>query len=655
MKEVELFEKISEILQTNRYLVVLDDIWSKEAWDALKPAFPNNKGCKVMFTTRNLEVAKHADQWSFHLEQRPLTDEEAWVLLCRNAFPPNVSSSLLCDFEECGRNIVKKCGGFPLQVIVLGGILASKGTVDEWEAVSKQIGTHTSHDQGDKIFSILSLSYNELPYNMKPLFLYLGLFPEDSLISVNKLVRMWMAESLIRQEKEGETIEEVGTRYLDELIHRSMVQIGEKSMGQKKIKTCQLHDKMRELCITIGMEENFFKAINENGDSSSSSCLVRTSKKLRRCAIYIQKDGEQYVFPKEFTRYVRTAFFIQKNPFVTCSSITFIDFKLLKVLEFQGSLQVKNNLIRALEMLSNLRYLCITKFCAYEMVNILFKSFKNLVCLQTLDIRNIGMIRRINQEVPNTMHQLRHFYATGMYLSNVSRMTKLQTLYKAWAGPWIAGLVQLTNLEKLGIEDLDEATMGLLTIAIGGGGLDKLRSLYLSYREENGSSSYLLEALSAKHHLQKLTLYGRIKKLPSKFPSNLIKLSLNFAHLSENLMPTLEKLQHLLFLHLGPYSYDGKKMVWSANGFPKLQQLEISSLSQLEEWTVEEGAMPCLMTCDINNCWKLNMVPQGFKFLTMLQELKIRRMPVSFEERVKEQGEDWETIKHITSITIGNQ
>ncbi|PIA38241.1 hypothetical protein AQUCO_02800129v1, partial [Aquilegia coerulea] len=544
MKEVELLEKLYAILQRNR--------------------------SKIMLTTRHMEVAKHADQWSFHLEPRSLTYEEAWELLCRKAFPQDVngsSSSLPCDFEECGRDIVKKCGGFPLQVIVLGGILASKGTLDEWEVVSKQIGTHTSHGQ-DGVFSILSLSYKELPYNLKPLFLYLGIFPEDSHISVKKLVRMWMAESLIREEKEGETIEEVGTRYLDELIHRCMVQ--------------------------IGREENFFEVINENLDSSSSSKLARSSKKLRRCAISIGED-RQCIFPKHLTPCLRTVIFNVDRVLLVGPIIRYKDFKFLKVLELIGSLPVEEELEGVLRKLSNLRYLSILGVHGFSCTFYWsFHTFENLVCLQTLEVRSSYFSPRMCDLMSNVMHQLRHWYGHEIRLSEINNMTKLQTLCGVPAGPWITDLVKLTELEKLSIFRLDEELLILLKIAIGGSGLDKLRSLYLqggANGEEFSFSSDLLEALCRKRYLQKLKLHGKIYKLPSQLPSNLIQLNLICTHLSEDPMPTLKKLQHLLFLELR-VSHEGKEMVCSAQGFPQLQHLQIKYLDQLEEWTVEEGAMP---------------------------------------------------------------
>ncbi|KAF5199746.1 Disease resistance protein rpp8 [Thalictrum thalictroides] len=413
MQEPELVEKIYAILEGKRYLVVLDDIWSTKDWDVLKHAFPNSKGSKIMFTTRNKEVAEHADLWSCHYEPRSLANEEAWELLCKKAFPPNVmdlSCFLSSDMEKCGRDMVKKCGGLPLAIVVLGGLLASKRSLNEWETVQEKFGiVGMGSGKDDVVLSILSLSYIELPYQLKPLFLYLGLFQEDSNIPVKKLVRMWMAESLIKNQ-EGETLEEVGRRYLDELIHRSMVQMVEKSLGGGRAKTCRLHDKMRDLCIDIGKKENFFELVShQNSDSASSSSSP--CSKLRRCTIYIEEKNNQFVFPKQLTPCLRTAFFISNDPFHNCSNIIYKDFKLLKVLKFQRGLELGEKVCGILKKLSNLRYLEIS-------------GEANLVCSQ--------------------LHQLRHLYTyenEPIKLSKINKMTKLQTLWIARAGSWMMGWI----------------------------------------------------------------------------------------------------------------------------------------------------------------------------------------------------------------------
>ncbi|KAG6647405.1 hypothetical protein CIPAW_07G077000 [Carya illinoinensis] len=50
----------------------------------------------------------------------------------------------------------------------------------------------------------------------------------------------------------------------------------------------------------------------------------------------------------------------------------------------------------------------------------------------------------------------------------------------------------------------------------------------------------------------------------------------------------------------------GKQMVCLENGFPKLESLLLRGLLNLEEWTVESGAMPSLHHLKISNCIKLN-------------------------------------------------
>ncbi|KAF8406551.1 hypothetical protein HHK36_008639 [Tetracentron sinense] len=106
MREDELVEKLYKILKGKRYLVVLDDIWSKEDWNILKSALPNGKvGSKIMITTRNKDVASHADPLSLPHEPRCLTDEEGWLLLCKKAFSKDdvAGGCFLAGLEELDR------------------------------------------------------------------------------------------------------------------------------------------------------------------------------------------------------------------------------------------------------------------------------------------------------------------------------------------------------------------------------------------------------------------------------------------------------------------------------------------------------------------------------------------------------------------------
>ncbi|XP_058114543.1 putative disease resistance RPP13-like protein 3 [Magnolia sinica] len=193
----ELRNKISEYLKQKRYLIVLDDVWTKEAWDALKDAFPDmNNGSRVMLTTRNKDVALYADAQSQPYELRFLNNEESWELFCKKTFS---GQDGVCpqDLEELGRQIVDKCHCLPLAIVVVRGLLSRK-EAREWEKVRKSISWQFVEGEY-KISGILSLSYKDLPYNLKPCFLFLGNFPEDYEFHTKELIRMWAAEGLLQQ------------------------------------------------------------------------------------------------------------------------------------------------------------------------------------------------------------------------------------------------------------------------------------------------------------------------------------------------------------------------------------------------------------------------------------------------------------------------
>ncbi|KAF2296140.1 hypothetical protein GH714_036331 [Hevea brasiliensis] len=212
MREEKLVETLFEVLKRKRYLVVLDDIWKNEAWDSLKHAFPSKgkEGSKVLLTTRNKEVASYADRWSSPVEPPLLTNDEAWELLSRKAFPKAIliKHGYSLRHEELGREMVKKCGGLPLAVVVLGGLLATKKTLMEWEAVHRNINARfvkreQNHPYGG-VYGILALSYLDMPFYLKPFFLYFSQFPEDWEIHKRVLIRMWIAEGFVPRVEEEE-------------------------------------------------------------------------------------------------------------------------------------------------------------------------------------------------------------------------------------------------------------------------------------------------------------------------------------------------------------------------------------------------------------------------------------------------------------------
>ena len=87
MTHDELAKKLNQVQQEKRCLVILDDIWSTEAWDLLSPAFPSRQvSSKILVTTRNREVALHIDPGGFLHEPGCLNEDQGWELLQKKAF-----------------------------------------------------------------------------------------------------------------------------------------------------------------------------------------------------------------------------------------------------------------------------------------------------------------------------------------------------------------------------------------------------------------------------------------------------------------------------------------------------------------------------------------------------------------------------------------
>ncbi|PIM99615.1 hypothetical protein CDL12_27888 [Handroanthus impetiginosus] len=100
------------------------------------------------------------------------------------------------ELEMIGRQIVKKCGGVPLAIVVIVGMLRERG-ISEFSrnGVLHSIGENAS----DEYSQIFYLSFKDLPTFLKPCFLYFGNILEDHEFSASEAARLWMAEKFILQ------------------------------------------------------------------------------------------------------------------------------------------------------------------------------------------------------------------------------------------------------------------------------------------------------------------------------------------------------------------------------------------------------------------------------------------------------------------------
>ncbi|XP_049403000.1 putative late blight resistance protein homolog R1A-3 isoform X8 [Solanum stenotomum] len=249
----QLAERVYRSLKGRKYLIVLDDMWSIEAWQHVRRSFPDDRnGSRIVLTTRLVDVASCACSGNSLHQMRFLSMEESWTLLRDKVFG---NGGYPLELEKIGRYIGHQCQGLPLAVVAIGGLLSkmSKET-SSWENVAEKVGSLMTSDTMDCL-NILSLSYNHLPQYLKTCFLYMGVFAETCEIPVWKLIKLWIAEGFIKKVNH-KNLEDVAEENLRELVDRSLVLMG-KHTSLGKIKTCKMHDLVRDMCLREAQYENF--------------------------------------------------------------------------------------------------------------------------------------------------------------------------------------------------------------------------------------------------------------------------------------------------------------------------------------------------------------------------------------------------------------
>ncbi|XP_050262430.1 putative disease resistance protein At1g50180 isoform X3 [Quercus robur] len=630
----EIVEELCEVQKKRKCLVILDDIWDVETWNHLLGAFSgNDTKSKILLTSRNEKVHLHVDPGGFLYKLQHLDETRSLELLEKIAISRREDSMAKTCMKQFGKEMIDYCGGLPLAITVLGGLLATKQTLGEWQDVLKHAKSYL-HVEDSRVNNVLALSYNDLPSHLKPCFLYLGHFPEDFEIQTKKLIRMWMGEGFISQiQHRGgreDTMDDVGDRYLRELVQRCMVLVGkEGSLG--RIKTCRMHDLMRDFCVSKAQDENFLHFTNT---LSMKQREVQVGK-VRRLAI-ISESGDNSIKRIKFNEYpyLRSLLYLlppsDKSVF---NESCFKKFKLVRVLHLEYFIKHPKKLPKDIGCLIHLRYLSLRG----SNINEVPSSIGNLRCLETLDLR----IRyftvpcmHLYTRVPNVfkyMKQLKHLYLPYEY--------------------WVCGKLELANLSYLHtLVNVQPTTIQIPTWFK----LNRLRVLKVRNKYNKWAPVAMQMLISRCPLIEKLNLNYRIKKLPEahQFSPNLAKLTLWKTSLEEDPMPTLEKLPNLKILRLLPPSFVRKDMVCSKGGFPLLQYLLLVNVRYLEEWRVEEGAMPSLSHLTISYCYELKTIPDGMRFVTTLRELEIRGMRKSFKDRLGEGGPDFDKVQHVPSLVF---
>ncbi|TQD76268.1 hypothetical protein C1H46_038216 [Malus baccata] len=656
MDEESLIRKSREYLQQKRYVVVFDDVWRVEFWEAIEHALPDNEGGRIMITTRIQEVAHFCKKSCFvhvhHLQ--PLPPNKAWELFCRKAFQFELEGNCPPELKDMSLDIVRKCEGLPLAIVCIGGLLSTKvKVVSEWQKLYNSLSSELGSNPHLTILTrILSLSYHHLPYCLKSCVLYFGIFPEDYSINCVRLIRLWIAEGFVKLKK-GKTLEEVGEEYLTELIHRSLVQVS-KVYIDGKAQSCRVHDLLREVLLKRCVDSSFCHVLSEDDSTFKPT--------IRRLSIDISPSDALGGITQS---HIRSVFTFNQGEWPESFLNTLSgNFKLLKVLDFTDA-PIKQ-LPKYVGDLYLLTYLSLRN----TKVELLPDSIGNLQNLETLDLKQ-SLVYEIPAKI-NKLVKLRHLLAyyrdyNMEFCMNTERgvrihegigcLQALQKLYQVEANhrgiKLIKELGKFRQMRKLGLKNLKSKDGRDLCASIEK--MNHLESLDLSAISEDEVLD--LESISTPpEFIRSLYLRGRLEQLPSWISNlqHLVKLVIFWSRFRDSPLKALQNLPNLLDLRLGQMGYDGGQLHFEEGGFQKLRYLGLRDMEGLNSLIIDKGVMPVLQEFHIGPSPQLKEVPSGIHHLQNLRYLGFYGMPKEFARHMHpNNGLHYWIVKHIQDVRFG--
>ncbi|EOY19769.1 LRR and NB-ARC domains-containing disease resistance protein, putative [Theobroma cacao] len=224
--------ELKENLSGKKFLLVLDDVWNEnyDDWTKLRSPFDvGTSGSKIIITTRSSNVSsimRTVADYSLQI----LSDNDSLCMLAHHALE-RVDFTGHLDLKEIGMEIVKKCGGLPLAIKTIGGLLRTKVNHDAWNYILKSDIWNLPEDKSD-ITPALWLSYYYLPSQLKQCFAYCSLVPKDYEFKVEEIVLLWMAEGFLNRANTKRKMEDLGGKYFEELVSRSFFQASSENESQ---------------------------------------------------------------------------------------------------------------------------------------------------------------------------------------------------------------------------------------------------------------------------------------------------------------------------------------------------------------------------------------------------------------------------------------
>ncbi|CDP08105.1 unnamed protein product [Coffea canephora] len=613
-----IVRKLNEVIKTKRFLLVLDDVWNQDAkkWDGMRDCLRGigaSDESRIIVTTRNATVVSIM-QASFTCQLGTLSDGDSWELFKKIAFGHGCAAVKTPELINIGRKIVAKCGGVPLAVTAIGGLLYFKKDEREWSKIENNETWAAMEEAGRRVISAIKLSYDHLPsLSLKQCLSYCTIVGKGGVETVESMIQLWMAQGLLNPSKGSDLeMEDVGSNYMSILLRTSLLQVSEKDGFGRTIKFT-IHDLVYDFVEEAAKESIFLVPSVERRTGRESLLKPRT---------LILSDGLAHDLPN-----------VRKS---------------LRVLRVDDE-DVKE-LPTTIGKLNLLRYLDISRTSITELPNLITRLYN----LQTMKLSNLQQLPKNFGNLAN----LRHLYigkdgiinGKPCLLPDIGQLNSLQTLPFFYVsqdkGCQIDQLGHLRNLRSnLKIFDLqnvsnqEEAKKAKISTKIN---LDSLELHWDTSTRDGSTDEDVLKGLEPHPNLKGFTMENFMGR---SLPSWMLTTShpLVFRNLEKIVLRNFNKCQQIPPLwhlpHLNIVNIIGMKSVNCIDtdffgdavvSFPALKELILEDMPDLKEWS---GLMchdsshslvkifPSLEILRVELCPKLVSLPDGVASLVVLAVL----------------------------------
>ncbi|KAK4427316.1 putative disease resistance protein RGA3 [Sesamum alatum] len=713
LNELEaLLKCLTDSISRKKFLLILDDVWTEDytKWEPLKKALNSGApGSKILVTTRSERVARMMGTVEIH-RLGQLSDIDCWVLMKRIAFYGR-SNGDYEELQEIGKEIANKCKGLPLAAKVLGSLLRFKDTKEEWESILNSELWQLEEVEVE-LFPHLFLSYNELSPAMKRCFSYSAIFPKDTIIDVENLIRMWMALGYLTSTGSTNDLELRGKEYFNNLRMRSFFQ-DFKEYNDRVY--CKMHDIVHDFAkfLRKTTSHNFNARVEARTNRSFKAydpSLVSEVKVYRSLFCQQELPGELF----DLLACLRVLSLCKHGLEDIQRGIENLIH--LRYLDMSGN-KLTTQVPRAICKLFNLQTLylnnCGLKEVPWEIGHLInlrhldlgsngkIKELPETICnlhdLQTLKLVSCGSLSRLPEGIERLVNLKHlpndHTNDLCQMPQGLEQLTGLQTLRLFAVGRGWSKLGYLKKLDQLsgylelrirlhGKEDVDEARKAELRNKTHIRGLKIWFFNEISRTKKRESiRKEAFEALQPHPNLRSLTILDyQGTKFPGWFSSSLNHLRVleiqecNFI----STLPCLGKLPELEELSVWntrELKFLGREFLGIAGDmdgstpssgvvirFPKLKELRFRCCPSWKEWediTAEEEAnaaffiMPCLRELKIDFCGLTQLPHRLLRKASLLERLTVwDSLHLSECYETKEEGAGLKSLSHIPHIEM---